>query len=108
MNGNGVLVARTQCEFSAPKPCACPKSVVKPATLWLAFAQPRIRRCPIGLTIHQLGGTNLAGFASRDPSDLLFLDLDILKLGENGIDVDAGFRFGLFVARNAKNTGFAH
>jgi hypothetical protein len=85
-----------------------PKVRLKPATLGGLSRNPAFVAAQSGLTIHQLGGTNLAGFASRDPWDLLFLDLDILKLGENGIDVDAGFRFGLFVARNAKNTGFAH
>src|ERR1700724_4719654 len=39
---------------------------------------------------------------------LLFFYLEVLKLGENGIHVEAGFRFGLFDTRNAKNTGFPY
>jgi hypothetical protein len=37
---------------------------------------------------------------------ILFLDLEIVKLGENGIDIYVGFRLRFFGACHAKNTGF--
>ena len=37
---------------------------------------------------------------------ILFLELEVVKLGENGIDVNVGFRSGFFDVGHAKNTGF--